>query len=162
MDTTVNALQKLYVALGGKLDDVKNLSIIPDVINAIAKLVGIEPVTVQPEAQSKTFWGTDVSAMQGTDISVQGNTITGTLKYVASGQLVTDWGVNHFIALKFTDPNAASDIKVGLKNLVSLDEDKNAVLAVEANTQTIKVQSTVDGVIRTQVFDLSGLTLEEQ
>ena len=119
-------------------------------------------VAVLPESQDKTFWGTDVSAMQGTDISIKGNTISGTLKYVASGALVSDWGTHHFIALKFVDPNNASDIKVGLKNLVSLDEDMNAVLAIESNEQKIKVQSTVGGKIKTQVFDLSGLTLAEQ
>ena len=36
MDNTLDALRALYVALGGDLDDVKNLVIIPDLINAIA------------------------------------------------------------------------------------------------------------------------------
>lgn len=36
MDTTVVALQNLYVALGGDADDVANITIIPDMINAIA------------------------------------------------------------------------------------------------------------------------------
>lgn len=36
MDTTIKALQNLYVALGGDLDDVADLVIIPDMINAIA------------------------------------------------------------------------------------------------------------------------------
>lgn len=36
MDTTVVALRNLYVALGGDADDVANLVIIPDLINAIA------------------------------------------------------------------------------------------------------------------------------
>lgn len=39
MDTTIKALQKLYVALGGDLDDVADLVIIPDMINAIASLI---------------------------------------------------------------------------------------------------------------------------
>ena len=39
MDTTVKALQTLYVALGGTASDVANLVIIPDLINAIATLV---------------------------------------------------------------------------------------------------------------------------
>lgn len=48
MDTTVNALKALYVALGGALTDtysdinggsaVSEYSVIPDVINAIAEL----------------------------------------------------------------------------------------------------------------------------
>ena len=36
MDNTIIALQNLYVALGGSAEDVANISIIPDMINAIA------------------------------------------------------------------------------------------------------------------------------
>ena len=39
MNTTIEALQKLYVALGGTAADVANITIIPDMINAIAELV---------------------------------------------------------------------------------------------------------------------------
>lgn len=39
MDTTVVALQNLYVAKGGTLSDVQNLNTIPDMINAIATLI---------------------------------------------------------------------------------------------------------------------------
>lgn len=39
MDTTVKALQTLYVALGGTAADVENLTTIPDMINAIATQV---------------------------------------------------------------------------------------------------------------------------
>lgn len=39
MDNTLDALRNLYVALGGDADDVANLVIIPDLINAIATLV---------------------------------------------------------------------------------------------------------------------------
>ena len=36
MDNTITALQTLYVALGGDADDVANITLIPDMINAIA------------------------------------------------------------------------------------------------------------------------------
>lgn len=36
MDNNLDALRNLYVALGGSADDVANLVIIPDLINAIA------------------------------------------------------------------------------------------------------------------------------
>lgn len=36
MDTTVKALQNLYVALGGTAADVADITLIPDMINAIA------------------------------------------------------------------------------------------------------------------------------
>lgn len=38
MDNTLDALRNLYVALGGNAEDVENLVIIPDLINAIAQL----------------------------------------------------------------------------------------------------------------------------
>lgn len=39
MDNTIVALQNLYVALGGDADDVANIVLIPDMINAIAALI---------------------------------------------------------------------------------------------------------------------------
>lgn len=39
MDNTITALQNLYVALGGTASDVANITIIPDMINAIATQV---------------------------------------------------------------------------------------------------------------------------
>lgn len=36
MDTTVDALKALYVALGGSAETVANITLIPDMINAIA------------------------------------------------------------------------------------------------------------------------------
>lgn len=36
MDNTIDALRNLYVALGGDSADVQNITIIPDMINAIA------------------------------------------------------------------------------------------------------------------------------
>lgn len=40
MDTTVDALKALYVALGGSADDVANIVLIPDMINALATVAG--------------------------------------------------------------------------------------------------------------------------
>lgn len=39
MDNTIQALQALYVALGGTASDVADITIIPDMINAIATLI---------------------------------------------------------------------------------------------------------------------------
>ena len=39
MDNTIVALQNLYVAMGGTAADVANITIIPDMINAIAALI---------------------------------------------------------------------------------------------------------------------------
>lgn len=40
MDNTIDALKALYVALGGTADDVANVTLIPDMINAIATVAG--------------------------------------------------------------------------------------------------------------------------
>ena len=39
MNMTVNALKNVYAAMGGNLDDVKNVATIPEMINAITTLV---------------------------------------------------------------------------------------------------------------------------
>lgn len=39
MNNTIDALKALYVALGGSADTVANITIIPEMINAIATLV---------------------------------------------------------------------------------------------------------------------------
>ena len=103
-------------------------------------------------------------------ISVSDNAITGTLKYLSSGQLVTDWGAGNFLALKFsgTDPRATS-VKVGLapsegSGLVELidDPDQNGVFKItNKDVQKFKVVVS-DGTNTTvQTFDLSGLTVED-
>lgn len=40
MNTTVDALKALYVALGGTATDVANITLIPDMITAIATVAG--------------------------------------------------------------------------------------------------------------------------
>ena len=75
--------------------------------------------------------------------------ITGTLKYLESGQLVTDWGEGNFLALKFTNnnPDKIKTIKVGLdpsqgSGLVPLDEDMNGVFKItDKDTQKFVVES---------------------
>ena len=52
MDTTIKALQNLYAALGGDLDDVADLVIIPDMINAIATLIDSGATAELPEVDA--------------------------------------------------------------------------------------------------------------
>lgn len=52
MDTTIKALQNLYVALNGDLDDVADLVIIPDMINAIAALITSGATAELPEVSA--------------------------------------------------------------------------------------------------------------
>lgn len=91
------------------------------------------------------------------------------MKYLAEGQLVTDWGAGNFLALAFTDidPKATS-VKVGLdpsqgSGLVEIinDPDKMGVFKItNKDTQVFKVVFSDGTTTKTQTFDLSGLTVE--
>ena len=114
------------------------------------------------------MFGTLVSDMQ-TGVSVANNAITGTLKYLDSGDLVTSWGAGNFVGLKFTsdDWSQYTSVKVGLDpsygdGLVEIinDPDKNGAFKVTETTQKFKVVATNGTETTTTVYDLSGLTLQ--
>lgn len=173
MTTTIEALKNLYVAQGGQLEDVADLNTTPDLINALAGYVGIKETGVQAEKGTVTLFGTKVSNMQ-TNVQVADNAITGTLKFIQGGLAQSGplAGDGNFLALKFIDNNEADSIKVGLvpsasgMDLVELDSDMNGVFKVSGEVggvpQVFKVVTEVNGMIKTQVFDLSGLVLEEE
>lgn len=105
------------------------------------------------------------------DLAVSGGEITGTLKYLTTGQLVTDWGEGYFIAVGFSDFSEGltyENTKVGLFNsagsgLVTLDSDKDAVMHITdpANQQIMAVQTDpVTGKKHTQFWKLDKLTYE--
>jgi hypothetical protein len=52
MDTTVDALKALYVALGGTAADVANITLIPDMINAIATVAATATAPELPKVTS--------------------------------------------------------------------------------------------------------------
>ena len=101
--TTVEALKRLYAAEGGNPDDVAYLSLIPDVVDALAYLKEGK-TTVAAMAAATELWGYTISQLQ-TSVAVSGSKITGTLAYIDSGSLADVWGAGYFIALTFT-PNA--------------------------------------------------------
>lgn len=123
-------------------------------------------LTVAPESDEATLFGTPVSDMQ-TGLNVANSAITGTLKYINSGALATDWGAGNFMALKFTNIDEdATSVKVGMEpsmgsGLVEIltDPDKNGVFKVTNKSQKFVVVSTVNGFTNKQIYDLSGLTL---
>lgn len=126
----------------------------------------LKAVTVNPENGNSELFGTLVSDMQ-TNIDVQSNAISGTLKYISEGALVDTWGAGNFLALKFTDldPDATS-VKVGLEpsmgsGLVEIinDPDKNGVFKVTNTAQKFKIVSTDGNNTKTQLFDLGSLEL---
>lgn len=126
-------------------------------------------VTVSAVDSDTDFWGTTASDMQ-TGITVANGAITGTLKKLTSGQLVTDWGEGYFLGLAFTDLDSrAATVKVGLRpsqgsGLVNIipDPDRMGVFKItDKDAQKFVVESAdTSGTKTTQVFDLSGLTLE--
>lgn len=127
-------------------------------------------MTVKAESQSTQIYNTPVSSIQDANVSVVGNKITGTLKYLEGGDIAGYWGAGNFLALKFSnvDPRATS-VKVGLRpsegsGLVELlgDPDMNGVFKITNKTTQKFIVQTTDGIKTTeQVFDLSELTLED-
>ena len=95
------------------------------------------------------------------------------MKYLSSGQLVTDWGAGYFLCLKFSDlPTGTtySNVKVGLvpsegSGFVTLDNDLNAVMKVTSKDMQVFRVITTKTVGETtytknQTFSLKGLKLE--
>lgn len=105
-----------------------------------------------------------------TSISVSNGEVTGTLKYVDSGALATDWGPGNFIALKFTLPEGVDpeDVKVGVEpsmgtGLLPLDEDKNAIIKItDKDTQKFIVETFNGAYWDRDTYDLSGLTCQTE
>ena len=103
-----------------------------------------------------------------TDVTVSGGAITGTLKYLSEGALPEYWGEGNFLALKFTNNDESiTSIKVGLvpsasgMDPVELDEDMNGAFQInDKDNQKFIVISESDEYTKTDVYDLSGLTLE--
>ena len=133
---------------------------------AIENYVATQALAVTSAAATKeSYWGTAISAMQS-NIAIADGKITGTLKYLDEGQLVTDWGAGNFMALKFTVPDSATSCKVGLdpsvsSGLVELDEDKDGVFKVTDNETQKFVIVTTDGThTLRQEFDLSELVCQ--
>lgn len=109
-----------------------------------------------------------MSSMQGGDFAVNGRAMTGTLKYIGSGEPATTWGAGNFMALNFDDlAENATSIKVGLDPSVSSglveisDEDHSGIFKVtDKNSQKFVVEIT-DGTHTTrEEYDLRGLTLQ--
>ena len=120
-------------------------------------------------ASSDDLWGTPVSDVQ-TNVTIENNAISGTLKYVDSGALADGWGAGNFLALDLSsnDFDDLTSVKVGMEpsagsGLVELidDPDKNGVFKVtDKYNQKFVVVSTDGKNTVTQKYTLSGLTLE--
>lgn len=166
--TNLEALKALYKAETGSDAAVQNMTESSEVIAALAGYIGIKDINVQAEKASAEYLGVKASQMQS-NIVVADGAITGTLKFIqggiaGAGPLAGD---GNFMFLKFVDPNESDSVEVGLvptqgTGFVELDSDMNAVFKIASTEQLLEVKTTVDGVTKTQVFDLSGLTLETE
>ena len=82
MDTTIDALKNLYVALGGTASDVADITIIPDMINAISALVAsgataeLPKVTTNDNGKLLTVvsgkWAKATAPVEGADCCCRG------------------------------------------------------------------------------------------
>lgn len=127
---------------------------------------GIPNVTTEPMAPDATIWEYEVSDLQSNVVVDNVKmTISGTLKYISSGALPPTWGNGNFIALQWLDlPADATSVMVGIDNLVDIvpDPDRNGTIKVSDTTKKLSVISTTPHGVNTQLYDLSGLTLEPQ
>ncbi len=167
-NTMVDELKLLYVKMGGKMADVKDIQTDAEMIDKIEDIAvnGIPKVVVIPMGQSERIedYSVDVDDMQGADFAVVDRAIIGNVKKLSSGVLPDYWGAGNFMALKFViiDPDVTpSDVKVGIKNTVALDNDLIAAIKVEDKTKPFRVITTIDGYDYEDNYNLNGLTLAE-
>lgn len=114
--------------------------------------------------EGATVFGYTVSDLQS-DVTVTGNRILGTLKYIDSGSLADVWGEGYFLALNFDDIPAGATVKVGLdpsqgSGLVELDEDHAGVFKItNKSAQKFVMETTVSGKTQRLTYNLSDLVL---
>ena len=156
-------LKALEDILYGTEDQDARLPLPEEVIQLLKPSVA---VTASPESADATLFGKKVSDLQ-TNVAVGADSITGTLKNVTgytefSSKPAEQSG--HYLALKFdvtpTDAVTTVELVGGTKGPVTLDADKNIVLLIKNNTQSVKVTSTKDGSSVTKTYALTNLTLE--
>lgn len=135
---------------------------------ATASFIPTSDLTVKPLPNTVDLWGNTSDDLQS-GIFVGDGKIVGTLKYLSSGALATDWGAGNFIALGFegnalnnakhiyvgVDPSAGS----GLQDIMP-DPDKAAVAKVTSkDSQKFKVIIDYGTYTKVKEYDLSGLTV---
>lgn len=127
----------------------------------------LAPITLSAESGSTKLFEVSVSDMQR-HVSVNGNKVEGTLKYLAGPNAITEvWGPGNFFCFKVSAANWSdyTSVKVGLdptegSGLVEIinDPDKNGTAKVTNKAVQKFVIESTDGVVtQRQEFDLSGL-----
>ena len=132
----------------------------------------LDGLTVTSDLDETTYpWSDKTPGDFQEDVTVSGNKITGTLKFMEGGISPSGplSGDGWFLALKWTNPAAgATSLLVGLQpsegtGLVECisDTDRNGVFKIANKDQKLVLIQSNDTKKTKQVFDLSGLTLEE-
>lgn len=128
---------------------------------------GIDVYTA-PLAPGEEIFGYKASQLQSNLRVDANNKISGDLYYISTGALIPNWGAGNFMALKFLNiPDNATSCKVGMdpsqsSGLVEIidDPDRAGTFKVtDPTTQKFVIETTIDGLVNRQVYDLSGLTL---
>lgn len=124
-------------------------------------------ITIAAESGVTTVFGHTVSDLQS-NIAIANGAVTGTLEYVATGALATDWGPGYFLVLKFSGlDQSVTSVKVGLdpsvsSGLVELigDPDMNGVFKItKKDKQKFVARVRNANYTKEHRLDLSGLTL---
>lgn len=167
-NTMVDELKLLYVKMGGKMADVKDIQTDAEMIDKIEDIAvnGIPKVVVIPMPQGSSIpdYSVDINDMQGADFQVVDRAIIGSVKKLTSGVLPDYWGAGNFMALKFViiDPDVKpEDVKVGINGLAALDNDLIAAVKIEDKTKPFRVITTIDGYDYEDNYNLNGLSLAE-
>lgn len=132
----------------------------------------LKGVTVTSEADDTTYpWTDQTPGDFQDDVAVTGNKVTGSLKFIEGGLAPSGYlsGDGYFLALKWTNPDAAAtSLKVGLQPSAGAgmqecinDPDRNGVFKIASTAQKIVIISSNDDKKTKQVFDLTGLVLED-
>ena len=134
----------------------------------------LKPIGVSVMGGTSTVYGVDVSDIQN-NVSLTGNDFAGTLKYLSGSNAITDvWGEGNFLAITFTADNwsAYDSVKVGLEpsqgsgmvELIGHLDDLDSVFKIGNDvSQKFKIVAKKAGKPdHVQVFDLSGLVLEDE
>ena len=129
---------------------------------------GTPDLTIKALPNTVDLWGNDSDDLQ-TGIMVGDGKILGSLKYLSTGALATDWGAGNFLALQFggdafdnakhiyvgVDPSVGS----GLMDIIS-DPDRASVTKItDKNGQKFKVIIDYGTYTEVKTYDLSGLTV---
>jgi len=133
----------------------------------------LKPIGVSVMGGTSKVYGVDVSDIQS-NVSLTGNKFAGKLKYLTGSNAITGaWGEGNFLAITFTADNwnAYDSVKVGLEpsrgsglvELIGHLDDLDSVFKIGNDaSQKFKIIASKAGKPKlTQVFDLSGLELEE-